>query len=133
MAAYIGFRLRGVPLGSDRHYKNFRSRGGPTLLFALHSESAVRIEKFAKMTKFLFLAPGHMREKSMYQTVKNYVPRRGGEVAILWPRSSRYSTTIPPPPCPIALQCVNCNKLDRLQFICCTTDVLDKIEMSEID
>ena len=34
--------------------------GGRTLLFALFSESVVRIEKFVKMTKFLFLAQVYM-------------------------------------------------------------------------
>ena len=44
------------------------------------------------MTEFLFLAQAYVGEKSMGHSEKDIAPRRG-EVAILWLRTSPYSTT----------------------------------------
>ena len=54
-----GGRSRGGANGTIKNLPTVWPRGGGrTLLFALVSESVVRISKFAKMTKFLFLALG---------------------------------------------------------------------------
>ena len=83
MPAYIGWPRGGVPRGSEWHYKKFFSivsprGGGPTLLFTLDSESVVRIEKSVKMTKFLFLAQGHVWVKKKVWAKLKSTSRRGG-------------------------------------------------------
>ena len=98
LPAYIGWPRgggRGGAIGTSK--KNFVAGGGRTLLFTLVSESVVRILKFAKMTKFLFLAQGYVWVEGKKVCAKlESTSRRGGggEVAILWPRSSPYSTTL---------------------------------------
>ena len=98
MPAYIGWPRGGVPRGSEWHYKKiflivWPRGGGRTLLFTLVSESVVRIEKFVKTTKFLFLAQGHVWVKIKVCDKLKSSSRRGGGVAILCFRTSRYSTT----------------------------------------
>ena len=66
MPAYIGLyhmageggRSHGERLTLEKNFA--RGGGGRTLLLALVSESAVRIEKFERLAKFLFLAHGHI-------------------------------------------------------------------------
>ena len=59
-------------------YIRWPSGGGRTLHFTLVSVYAVRISKFEKMTKFLFLAQGRVGGEKVCAKLKITSRRRGG-------------------------------------------------------
>ena len=76
---------------SDACLYRLAEGGSRALLFALVSESVVRISKFAKMTKFLFLALGHVWVGKKVCAKLKSTSRRGGGV-LYCSRTGPYSS-----------------------------------------
>ena len=84
------------PAGSQWHYKQFLPEvAGRTLPFARVSESVVRIDKFTKTTVSIFSSRAHMFKKVVSNCKVQRAAGEGvGKVAVRWPWSSPYSTSL---------------------------------------